>query len=86
VGQSQRDQLEQPLQGGVQIKVGDQYSNLGPFLLVGAPQILIHTYPGKLLSPWLLYVLTVSYTIIYTYIYVIIFTIGTLINRIFLNN
>ena len=46
VGASQRDQLEQPLQGGVQIKVGDQYSNMAPFLLVGAPQILIHTYPG----------------------------------------
>ena len=46
IGSSLRDQLEQPLQGGAQIKVGGQYSNLAPFLLIGAPQVLIQTYPG----------------------------------------
>ena len=46
VGSSQRDNLEQPLQGGAQIKVGGQYSNLAPFLLIGAPQVLVQTYPG----------------------------------------
>ena len=46
MGSSQRDNLEQPLQGGAQIKVGGQYSNLAPFLLIGAPQVLVQTYPG----------------------------------------